>query len=102
MPGAQRGKRVRVGQDQARRVERPDQVLPFWQVDAGLAAHRAVDLGYKCGGQVDQPHAAEEARRDEAGDVAHHAAAQRDNHGAAVSAGAYELAAEPLNGGQSL
>ena len=48
----QGGQRAGVGQHQARLVEGADQVLALAGVDAGLAAHRGVDLGQQRGGDL--------------------------------------------------
>ena len=59
----------RIGDDQARRVKRADQVLAERVIDAGLAADRAVDLRQQRRRHVHDRHAAQirrgrEARRD--------------------------------------
>ena len=65
-----------IGQDQTRLVEGADQVLAQRRVDAGLAAHRGIDLGEQGRGCLDEADAAPERRRREAGEIADHAAAE--------------------------
>ena len=84
LPVGQRVERVGVDQHAARLVERANHVLAQRVVDAGLAAHRGVDLGHDGGGHLDEVHAALVGRRRKASHVAYHAAAQRDERRVAV------------------
>ncbi len=74
----QRREGVDVGNDEPRLVERADQVLAAWVVDARLAADGGVDLRQQRGGQLDDGQAAQQRRRREAAEVADDAAAERD------------------------
>ncbi len=90
-PGRQfaRGQRLQhigVRHDDARLVERPDQVLAARMIDAGLAADRRVDLREQRRRHLDDADAAHVDRRGEAREVADHAAAERDHHALAVRA----------------
>ena len=100
-PG-ERVEQLRVGDDHDWLVERPDQVLAQRMVDADLAADRAVDLGQQGGRRLDQPHAAQQGRRRETGHVAHHAAPERHDRGAAVGSSLDQRAVEPVDGAQRL
>jgi len=51
-------------------VERPDEVLPLGEVEAGLPAHAAVDLGKEGGGHLDAGDPAQVRRRGESGEIA--------------------------------
>ena len=102
MPGAklarrQRGERRRIGQHQLRRVESADQVLPFRQIHAGLAADGAIDLSDERGRHVHQSDAAKIAGGNESGDVADDASARSHEQRAAVGARANQLPAEALH-----
>jgi hypothetical protein len=85
-----------VGQHQARLVEGADQVLALGQVDGGLAADRGIHLGQQRGGDLHEADAAQQDGGGEAGDVADHPAAQRDDQVAALAALFDQRAAEPL------
>src|SRR5436305_661418 len=69
---------IRVEQHRRRLVEGADQILAGRDVDPGLAADRAVDLGKQSGRNLDQAAAALEDRGGEAHKVADHAAAEGD------------------------
>ena len=73
-----RAQRIHVGEHQPRLVKRADHVFPLWMVDRGLAAHRRVDLREQRRRHLNQRDAALISRRDEARDVADHAAPERD------------------------
>ena len=60
----------------------PTRFLPCARVHAGLAADRAVDLRQQRGRHLHERQAAQRGRRGEAGEIADHAAAQRDHRGA--------------------
>ena len=73
-----------VGEHATRLVERADHVLAARVVDAGLAADRGVDLREQRGRHLHEVDAALVAGGGEAGHVADHAAAERDDAGVAV------------------
>ena len=73
-----------VGQHQPRLVEGADQVLAMARVDAGLAADRGIDLRQQGGRHLDEVDAAQQRRGGKAGEIADHAAAQRDQRRLAV------------------
>jgi hypothetical protein len=72
-------------------VERADHVLAQRVVDGGLATHGRVHLGQQRGGHLHKGHAAHVGGSGKAGHVAHHAAAQRKEHGLAVAAGGQQV-----------
>nr|GEU28520.1 hypothetical protein [Tanacetum cinerariifolium] len=74
----------RIGNHCARLVKRADHVLAQRMVDAGLAAHRRIDLRQQGGGHLDKVHAAHIAGGGVPGEVADHAAAEGDQRGLAV------------------
>ena len=55
-----------------------DQVFTQGMIDAGLAAHRGIDLGQQGCRQLNESDPAQKAGGSEAGQVTHHAAAQGD------------------------
>ncbi len=69
----------RVSDHQVRLMEGADQVLAVTRIDAGLAAHRAVDLRQQGGGNLDETRTALENGRGKAGQVPHRAAAKGDD-----------------------
>ena len=75
----QRVERGEIGEHQRRLVERADQILARRGVDRGLAADRTVDLRQQGGGQLHEAASALEDRAGEAGEIADHAAAQRED-----------------------
>ena len=90
-PGAQLpvGQRIEgrhVGDHCEGLVEGADHVLAPRVVDRGLAAHRGIDLREQRGRNLHERHAALVDRRGEAGEVAHHAAAEGDDQGVAAAA----------------
>ncbi len=78
--------RCRVGDHAARLVERADHVLAERVIDAGLAAHRGVDLRQQRGRHLDEIHTALIAGGGKSGDIADHTAAQRDEGDITVAA----------------
>jgi hypothetical protein len=60
-------------------MERAEQVLALWRVDAGLATDRGIDLRQKRGRHLHEIDAAAQDCRRETGEIADHAAAER-NH----------------------
>ena len=79
--------RARVSHDQPGLMEGPHHVLAARVVDAGLAAHRGIDLRQQAGGHLHEVDAALEAGGGKAGQVAHHATAQRHDQALAVQPG---------------
>ena len=75
----QRVQGVEVHEDTGRRVERPDEVLAFGGVDAGLAADGGVHHAEQAGGHVDDLDAAQPGGGHEAGQVGDGAAADGDD-----------------------
>ena len=92
----QRVERVEVADHTHRLVERADHVLAQRVVDRGLAADRRVDLRQQRRGHLHEGHAAHVAGRGEAGHVADHAAAQREQHRPAVAGGAQQRVVDAL------
>ena len=76
-----------VGHDQPGLVEGPHHVLAARVVDAGLAAHGGVDLRQQAGGHLHEVNAALEAGGRKAGQITHHATAQRHDQALAVQPG---------------
>src|SRR5262249_29525626 len=74
----QRRQRIDVGEDEARLVERADQVLASRVVDARLAADSGIYLRQQRGGEVDNRQATQQRGRGEAAEVTDDAAAERD------------------------
>ena len=70
----------------AGRVEGADQILPLGDIHRGLAAHRGIHHGKQGGRQLYAIDASHPASRGEAGQVADHAAAQREYAGVAGGA----------------
>ena len=84
--GGRVSQRVQVAQHALRLVEGADHVLAERVVDRGLAAHRRIDLRQQRRRHLHEGHAAHVAGGGKAGDVADHAAAEREQHGLAVAA----------------
>ena len=82
----QRLQRVEIAHHALRLVEGTDHVLAKRVVDRGLAAHRRIDLRQQRGGHLHKGHAPHVACCSEAGHVAHHATAQGEHHGLAITA----------------
>src|SRR5262249_60297120 len=74
----QRRQRIDVGKDEARLVERADQVLASRVVDARLAADGSIHLRQQRGGEVDDRQATQQRGRGEAAEVTDDAATERD------------------------
>ena len=83
-----------VGDDRGRLMKRADEILARRRVDAGLAADRRVDHREQARRHLHVRHAAHERRGDEAGEVADHAAAERDDRRVAPEAGGEQLVGE--------
>ena len=75
-------------------MEGTDQVLALRRVDAGFAADRGIDLGDDGGGDLDEGKSAVENGGYEASQIAHDAAAERDDDGFPVMSGADHFAGE--------
>lgn len=73
-----------VDEDEPGLVEGADEVFAAGDVDCGLAAHGAIDLGHDAGGYLHEGDAAVVDAGDEACHVAHDTAAQGDNEAGAV------------------
>ncbi len=73
-----------VHDDRARLIECSDQVLAEPMIDGYLAAYAGIDLGQEARRYLDERYAAHIGRRDEAGQITDHAAAERDDRRAAV------------------
>ncbi len=84
--GGQGGQAVRVDQHAQRLQERTDHVLRFGQVDAHLAAHRAIDLGQQRRGDLKETKPAGVGGGHESGDVADDSAADGRHDRLAVRA----------------
>ena len=67
-------------------MERADQVLAVRRIDAGLAADRGIDLRQQRGRHLHEIDAAPHDRRGKAGEIADHAAAERDHEIVALDA----------------
>ena len=76
----------KIGQDEDGLMEQADHVLAGARVDRGLAADRGVDLGEKRRRDLDEARAALEQASREAGEIAHHAAAEGDDEIVALGA----------------
>ena len=83
---AQRVETAGIGEDKGRLVERPDEVLAVRRVDAGLAADARIHLRKKSGGNLHEADAAAQRGGAEAGQVADHPAAKRNNDVASFDA----------------
>ncbi len=81
--GVERG---RVDQDAQRLQEGPDHVFRFGQIDADLATHGTIDLGQQRSGNLQEAEAPGVGGGNEAGQVADHAAADRDDDRLAIGA----------------
>ncbi len=79
LPLAQRVEGAGIGKDEGGLVERADQVLAVRRVDARLAADAGIDLRQEGGGNLNEAHAAAQRGGAEAGQVADHPAAERDD-----------------------
>ena len=82
----QRLQRADIGDHRLRLIKRADHVLAERMIDAGLAAHRRIDLREQRGRHLDERHAAHVAGGGKTRHVADHAAAQRNQRGLAVGA----------------
>ena len=80
----QRRQHVGVGDHEARRMKRANEVLAERVIDADLAADRAVDLRHQRRRHLHEAHAAQVGRRGKADQVADDAAADRDDHGRSI------------------
>src|SRR5215472_4107711 len=85
----------RVGEHETRLVEGADQILAGGGVDPGLAADRAVYLSQECRRDLREIDPAQQGCRSETGEVADNAAAERDEHRAALDADRENVLGEP-------
>jgi len=93
---------VGIDQDQFRRIERADEVLPFPEIYARLPANRAIDLRDKRGGNVHQAHPAQVRRRNKSDNVSYNASADSDQDRFAIRASAHEAPAKVFDGAKIL
>ena len=82
--GAELARRQRVehggiGHHQYRLVKRAEQILAVRRIDPGLAADRGIDLRQQRGRHLHEIDAAAQDRGGKAGEIADHAAAERDD-----------------------
>ena len=98
----QRLERAQVGEHQARLIEGADVVLAGAEVHGDLAAHGRVDLGEQRRRHLHEADAALVGGGDEPGEVADHAAAERDQRVAAAQPTVVEHAVELLGAGEVL
>ena len=87
-----------VGDDGRRLMKRADEILARRRVDAGLSADRRVDHREQRRRHLHERNAAHERRRDEAGEVADDAAAERDDRRVAAEARGEQLVGEARPG----
>ncbi len=83
----QRVQHRRIGDHQHRLMKRAEQVLALRRVDAGLAADRGIHLRQQRGRHLHEIDAAAQDRRCKAGEIADHAAAERDHQIVALDLG---------------
>ena len=98
----QRLQRLRIDQHPHRLVKRADQVLAQMMVHRDFAADAGIDLRQQAGGNLQEWHAAQICRSDKAGQIADHAAAQRQNRAVAVQAGHNRLGIQNIRLRQGL
>ena len=80
----QGGQHRGIGQHRAGLVEGAQQVLALRGIDTGLATHRTIDLRQQRGRALHEGQAAQDGGGGEAGQITHHATAQRHHRHAAV------------------
>ena len=85
-----------IGQHQPRLVEGAEQILAVPGVDARFAADGTVNLGQKCGRDMDEVKAAQHDCGGESRDVADDAAAQRDQGRGALNTGVEKTVCQVL------
>src|SRR5687767_15887610 len=90
----QRHERFRVDKNCRRLMKRTNKVLAHRQSDSRFSADRSIDLSEQCGGNLDDRNTAQLAGRRKSGQVANHAATQRDNQPGSLEA----AFSEKLNG----
>ena len=83
-------------------MEGADQVLAVRRIDAGLAADRGIDLRQQGGRHLHEIDAAAQDRGREAGEIADHAAAERDDEIVALDLGRDQRLADLLETGIAL
>ncbi len=87
LPIRQRAQSGGVREHERGMMKRSNEILAAGRVHARLATHGAIDLRNNRRGHLHVGNAAVVDRRDEAREVAHHAAAERDEHRLAIQAG---------------
>ena len=97
--GAELARRQRVehggiGDHQHRLVKRAEQIFSLRRIDPGLAADRGVDLRQQRGRHLHEIDAAAQDRSREAGEIADHAAAERDHQIVALDLRRYQRFAD--------
>ncbi len=97
LPLGQRPEEGDVDDDRRRLMEGADEVLALRQVDPCLAADRRVDLGDERRRDVDERHASEPGRGEEARRVAERSAADRDDRFVAFRPNAGQLSGRLLD-----
>ncbi|MDO8547644.1 MAG: hypothetical protein Q7R68_09835 [Nitrospirales bacterium] len=81
LAGWKRLKNIRVAQYQLGLIERPNQILAQWMVDAGLASNAGIDLRNKGRRHLHKRDAAQIDGGCEAGEIADYPAPQCEEHG---------------------
>src|SRR6185436_13842453 len=79
-----------------------DQVLTAWQIDAGFAANRAVNLGEQCRGHLNVRQSSEIAGSSKSCNIADHAAPKSNQQSLSIGAQAGKSSVDPLNRGKRL
>src|ERR1700688_2184677 len=79
-----------------------EKIFALNQVDAGLPAHRRINLREQRGRNLDHRNTAHEDRRKESGNVCENAAAERHYDAAAVAASGHHLPGELFHFSQAL
>ena len=98
----QRGERVNVGNHAAGLPEAADQIFSGGEIDPGLAADGAIDLGHEGGRHVPDGQPAAKRRGCESCQIAHHAAADADHVRVAIDGQPGHLVPEPFERGDRL
>ena len=105
--GAELARRQRIehgsiGDHQHRLMERTDQIFSLRRVDAGLAADRGIDLRQQRSRHLHEIDAAAQDRGSKAGEVADHAAAERNHEIVALDLGCDQSLAHLFEDGIAL
>ena len=91
-----------IGDHQNRLVKRAEQILALRRIDSGLAADRRIDLRQQRGRHLHEIDAAAQDRRGKAGEIADHAAAERDHQIVALDLGRDQRLGDLLEAGIGL